>query len=74
MSAPPTGSQPIGPYPQNPHYFSYKGSPVLLITSDQHYGAVVNADFDYRAFLDAIASYGMNFTRIYGGAYIERDG
>jgi hypothetical protein len=66
--------QPISPLPANPHYFEYKGSPILLLTCDQHYGAVINADFDYVAFLDAIAEYGMNFTRIYPGAYIERDG
>ena len=65
---------PICPFPANPHYFTYKGKPTVLITSDQHYGAVINADFDYVKFLDALARYGMNFTRIYPGAYIERDG
>ena len=64
----------ISPCPANPHYFAYKGKPVLLITSDQHYGAVINRDFDYLAFLDTLAAAGMNFTRIYPGAYIERDG
>jgi hypothetical protein len=64
----------ISPYPANPHYFAYKGKPVLLITSDQHYGAVINQDFDYLAFLDTLTAAGMNFTRIYPGAYIERDG
>ncbi len=65
---------PIAPLAANPHYFSYRGSPILLLTCDQHYGAVINADFDYLAFLDTIAAAGMNFTRIYPGAYIERDG
>jgi hypothetical protein len=64
----------ISPYAPNPHYFAYKGKPVLLITSDHHYGAVINRDFDYLAFLDTLAAAGMNFTRIYPGAYIERDG
>jgi hypothetical protein len=59
---------------ENPHYFNYQGKPLLLITSDQHYGAVTNLDFDYIAFLDTLAVYGMNFTRIYPGAYIEKDG
>ena len=59
---------------ENPHYFMYHGEPVLLITSDQHYGAVTNLDFDYTTFLDTLAEYGMNFTRIYPGAYIEKDG
>jgi hypothetical protein len=66
--------KPISIYPENPHYFMYRGEPVLLITSDQHYGAVVNLDFDYVTFLDTLAAYGMNFTRIYPGAYIEKDG
>ena len=65
---------PITLDPENPHYFSYKGKPIFLITSDQHYGAVTNMDFDYITFLDTLAEYGMNFTRIYPGAYIEKDG
>jgi hypothetical protein len=47
---------------------------LFLITSDQHYGAVTNMDFDYTIFLDTLAAYGLNFTRIYPGAYIEKDG
>ena len=67
-------SQPLTKDTRNPHYFSYKGHPLFLITSDQHYGAVTNLDFDYNVFLDTLAKYGMNFTRIYPGAYIEKDG
>ena len=52
--------------------FSYGGKPIVLITSDQHYGAVINADFDYTAFLDKLRSRGQNFTRIYHGSYIEK--
>jgi hypothetical protein len=61
-------------HPDNPHYMMYKGKPVVLITSDQHYGAVINMDFDYTVFLDVLSTNGMNFTRIYPGAYIEKDG
>ena len=60
--------------PDNPHYYLYHGNPLFLITSDQHYGAVTNLDFDYPVFLDTLAAAGLNFTRIYPGAYIERDG
>ena len=67
-------TQPIAVLPENPHYFLYHGEPLFLITSDQHYGAVTNMDFDYTTFLDALAANGMNFTRIYPGAYIEKDG
>lgn len=72
--APVQDSSPIGLNPDNPHYFLYRGKPLFLITSDQHYGAVVNLDFDYTVFLDTLVAYGMNFTRIYPGGYIERDG
>ena len=72
--APVQDDNPIGLDTDNPHYFHYRGKPLFLITSDQHYGAVVNLDFDYTVFLDTLAAYGMNFTRIYPGGYIERDG
>ena len=52
----------------NPHYFFFKGKPTLLITSAEHYGAVINKDFDYVQYLDALKAYGLNYTRIYPGA------
>lgn len=61
-------------HPENPHYFYYKGKPVLLITSAEHYGAVINKGFDYHAYFDALRSYGLNYTRIYCGAYSEHKG
>jgi len=62
---------PINKHPDNPHYFVYKGKPLVLITTDHHYGAVINLDFDYVPFLDRLHEYGMNLTRIYPGAYLE---
>ena len=67
-------SQPLRIDPVNPHYFNYKGKPLFLLTSDQHYGAITNLDFDYDIFLDTLAANEMNFTRIYPGAYLEKDG
>jgi hypothetical protein len=64
-------SRPVRRCPDNPHYFSYKGKPLVLISTDQHYGAVINLDFDYVPFLDRLHEYGMNLTRIYPGAYVE---
>jgi len=64
---------PISVHPSK-HYFVYNGAPILLITTDHHYGAVINADFDYVAFLGKLESHGMNFTRIYPGTYLEKDG
>jgi hypothetical protein len=63
--------QPICLHPENPHYFLFRGQPAILITSAEHYGAVVNLDFDYQVYLDTLAAYGLNYTRIYAGAYLE---
>ena len=64
-------AQPISVCPLNPHYFQYKGKPVLLITSDHHYGAVIDRDFDFAKFLNYLGDNGMNLTRIYPGGYFE---
>ncbi len=62
---------PIGVCQENPHYFLYKGKPLVLVTSDHHYGAVIDKDFDYVKYLDYLARNGMNLTRIYPGAMFE---
>ena len=67
----PAADEPIRVCDANPHYFSYLGRPTVLITSAEHYGAVINLDFDYVAYLDTLRSYGLNYTRIYPGALIE---
>jgi hypothetical protein len=61
-------------HPTNPHYFTVDGRPTVLISSDHHYGAVINLDFDYVAFLDTLQRFGMNVTRIYPGGYTETYG
>ena len=55
----------------NPHYFFFKGKPILLITSAEHYGGVLNKEFDYVAYFDALQAYDLNYTRIYPGALFE---
>ncbi len=35
---------------------------------------MVNLDFDYVAYLDALKAYGMNYTRIWPGAVLEMVG
>jgi hypothetical protein len=62
---------PIRLHPQNPHYFLFRGKAIALITSGEHYGAVLNADVDYKKYLATIDSDGLNYTRIFGGSYIE---
>jgi hypothetical protein len=67
-------AQPIRLHPANPHYYLFNGQPTILITSAEHYGAVVNLDFDYVRYLDALKSYGMNYTRAWPGAVLEMVG
>jgi hypothetical protein len=57
--------------PANPHYYFFHGKPTLLVTSAEHYGAVVNLEFDYVKYLDALQAYGLNYTRIYPGYLFE---
>jgi len=65
---------PISLHPVNPHYFLYKGQPLVLITSAEHYGAVLNLDFDYKKYLETLSRDGMNYTRIFTGTYFEISG
>lgn len=57
--------------PDNHHYLVYQDKPIILITAAEHYGALVNTEFDYVAYLNALQKRGMNYTRIFSGAYIE---
>ncbi|HPP00800.1 MAG TPA: cellulase family glycosylhydrolase [bacterium] len=63
--------EPIRLHPGNPHYFEFRGQPTVLITSGEHYGAVLNLDFDYLPYLDELRSHGLNLTRTFSGAYCE---
>jgi hypothetical protein len=65
---------PIRLHPENPHYFLYRGKAVALITSAGHYGAVINGEFDYHKYLAALDAAGMNYTRMFGGSYVEVPG
>jgi hypothetical protein len=67
-------AQTIRLHPSNPHYYLFNGQPTILITSAEHYGAVVNLDFDYVRYLDALKAYGMNYTRPWPGAVLEMVG
>jgi len=64
-------AEPIKLHPDNAHYYLFNGKPSILITSAEHYGGVVNGDFDYVAYFDALKAYGMNYTRIYPGFLFE---
>ena len=60
--------------PKNPHYFLYRGKAIALITSGEHYGAVINEDFDYHRYLSTLAELGFNYTRVFTGSYVEVPG
>ncbi len=66
-------SQVISLHPGNPNYFLYQGKPTILVTSGEHYGAVMNADFDYEKYLKALQNAQLNYTRIFIGPYSEID-
>jgi hypothetical protein len=68
------GEQPITLHPANPHYFLFQGKAVALISSGEHYGAVINGDFDYHKYLETMRTEGMNYTRLFGGSYVEVPG
>ena len=68
------GKTAIALHPENAHYFMWRGRPAVLITSGEHYGAVLNLDFDYRRYLDTLAADGLNYTRVFSGAYVEPQG
>ncbi|MFC1634293.1 hypothetical protein ACFL5Z_05580 [Planctomycetota bacterium] len=63
--------KPIQLHPKNPHYFLWRGKPTILITSGEHYGAVLNRAFDYRKYFKTLESLGFNLTRTFSGAYCE---
>ncbi len=58
-------------FADNPRYLEYKGEPVILITSAEHYGAVLNLDFNYKTYLATLREEGFNYTRIFTGTYFE---
>lgn len=74
LASGPLAAQPVAISPQNPHYLSYRGEPILLITSAEHYGALLNQAFDVRTYLQTLAEDGMNYTRIFTGSYVEIPG
>jgi len=62
---------PLALHPDNPHYLLFRDKPTVLVTGTEHYGAVLNLDFDYTRYLDELARCGLNLTRTFSGAYME---
>ncbi len=67
-------TQPVSLHPENPRYLMYKNKSLLLVTSAEHYGAVINTGFDFRKYLETMHREGMNYTRIFAGSYVEIPG
>lgn len=67
-------AEPFRTHPANPHYFEFRGKPTVLITSAEHYGAVLNGAFNYTKYLDTLAKDGLNHTRLFAGPYRETPG
>lgn len=66
-----SAAEPIRLHPSNPRYFLFRGKPTVLITSAEHYGAVLNLDFDYKRYLSTLSADRLNLTRTFSGAYRE---
>lgn len=66
--------KPIALHPENSHYFLWREQPTVLITSAEHYGAVLNLDFDYVTYLKELQAHKLNLTRTFTGAYVEPAG
>lgn len=66
--------EPVRLDPGNLHYFRYEGKTIALVTDGEHYGSVINPDFDYHIYLKTLQADGLNYTRIFGGSYVEVPG
>src|SRR6476646_6873936 len=62
---------PIRLWKENPNYLFFKGKPTVLISSAEHYGAVLNLDFNYVQYLDTLKKDGLNQSRCFSGYYRE---
>lgn len=67
-------SAPLSLHPENPNYFLWKEKPAVLITSGEHYGALLNTAFDFRTYFRTLAEDGLNHTRTFSGVYREVPG
>jgi len=61
-------AQPVSLSPVNPHYLEYKGNPILIVSSGEHYGSIINPAFDYIKYLNTMQKDSMNYTRLFTGS------
>ncbi|MFO7658299.1 MAG: hypothetical protein R6W78_14665 [Bacteroidales bacterium] len=65
---------PLSISPDNSNYFVYKDKPVLLLSSTEHYFALVNQKFDYASYIDYLQSRGFNVASVMSGIFLEPSG
>ena len=56
---------PVRLHPENPRYFYYNGKPIVLITATEHYGAVLNRNFNFTSYLDEMADKKVTLSRCF---------
>ncbi len=67
-------AQPISLHPENPHYFLFRGKAAVIVSSSEHYGAVINPAFDFLRYLSTLQKEDMNYTRLISDSYFEKEG
>lgn len=67
-------SRPLCLHPENSRYLLFRGRPTILVGSTEHYGAVLNGDFDAIPYLNELKRSGLNLTRTFSGTYREVPG
>ena len=58
-------NQPIRIHPQNPKLFEFRGRPLVLVCATEHYGAVINRDFNFERYLEDAAEKSQTLTRLF---------
>src|SRR5262245_18078871 len=56
---------PIRIHPENSKLFEFRGKPLVLVTTTEHYGAVMNRPFRYERYLADAAEKGITLTRLF---------
>jgi hypothetical protein len=62
---PPERHAPVQVHPDNPKYFLFRGRPLVLVTASEHYGSVINRQFEFAKYLDDAADKKMTLSRTF---------
>ncbi|MCU0749272.1 MAG: cellulase family glycosylhydrolase, partial [Akkermansiaceae bacterium] len=60
----PSQAQVLRVHPDHSRLLEFRGEPVILKTLAEHYGSVINPDFNYIPYLNTLQANGMNLTRV----------